>query len=102
MKCCSELDHLIIVVEVDEEIIGMVSGGELPTGESWWCFSKFRNDFDGLSELLIIELAKVINKINPKIELMNAAEDFGPGGLRLFKEKFRPVLNLRRYVIKLK
>ena len=102
IKNYCELEHLILVVEVDEKIVGMVSGGELPTGQSWWCFSKFRNDFDGLSEFLIIELAKEINKINPKIELMNAADDLGPGGLRYFKEKFRPALDLRRFLIKLK
>lgn len=102
IKHYQELNHLVLVVEIDDEIIGMVSGGELPNRQSWWCLSKFMNDYDGLSELLIVELARKINEINPKIELMNAAEDLGPGGLRFFKERFRPVLDLKRYLIKLR
>jgi hypothetical protein len=97
-----ELKHLVLVVEIDDKIIGLVSGGDLPTGDSWWCFSKFINEFDGLSEFLIVELAKEINSRFPNIEMMNAAEDMGPGGLRFFKERFRPVLDLRRYVLALK
>ena len=102
IKHYKELNHLVLVVEMNNEIIGMISGGDLPTGQSWWCLSKFVNSYDGLSEFLIIELAKAINKIDPKIELMNAAEDLGPGGLRFFKERFRPILDLRRFVVKLK
>lgn len=102
IKHCSNLDHLVLVVELNAELIGMVSGGELPTGQSWWCLSKFLNEYSGLSELLIVELAKEINKNNPNIELMNAAEDMGPGGLRFFKERFRPVLDLKRYAVKLR
>lgn len=102
IKHYKELNHIVLVVELNGNIIGMSSGGELPNGQSWWCLSKFMNDYDGLSELLIIEMAKAINKINPDIEIMNAAEDLGPGGLRFFKERFRPVLDLRRYLLKLK
>lgn len=97
-----ELGHLVLVVEIDKKIIGMVSGGELPTGQSWWCLSKFGGEYDGISEFLIVELAREIYRRNPKVELMNAAEDLGPGGLRFFKERFRPVLNLRRYLIELR
>jgi hypothetical protein len=97
-----ELKHLVLVVEIDDKIIGLVSGGDLPTGDSWWCFSKFINEFDGLSEFLVVEIAKAIHAKNPIIEVMNAAEDMGPGGLRFFKERFRPVLDLRRYVLVLK
>lgn len=97
-----ELDHLILLAEYKDKIIGLVSGGTLPTGESWWCLSKFMNDYEGLSELLIVELAKKIHKINPNIQIMNAANDLGPGGLRFFKERFRPVLDLRRFLLKLK
>lgn len=96
------LNHLILVVEFKGKLIGMVSGGELPTGESWWCISKFADEYEGISEFLIVELAKEINKRNPKVELMNAAEDLGPGGLRFYKERFRPVLDLRRFLIELK
>lgn len=102
IKHYKELNHVVLVVEMDGKIIGLSTGGDLPNGQSWWCISKFMNDYDGLSELLIIEMAKAINKINPNIEIMNAAEDLGPGGLRFFKERFRPVLDLRRYLLKLK
>lgn len=102
IKNCKKLNHIVLVVEFHGELIGLVSGGELPTGESWWCISKFKNEYDGLSEFLVIELAKEIHKKNPKIELMNAAEDMGPGGLRVYKERFKPVLDLRRYVLKLR
>jgi uncharacterized protein len=30
---------------------------------------------------------------------LNAASDLGPGGLRFFKERFRPVLNYYRYEV---
>lgn len=102
VKHSKELGHTILVVVYDGKIIGMVSGGGLPTGESWWCISKFMNKYDGLSEFLVVEIAKAINRENPSIELMNAAEDLGPGGLRFFKERFRPVLDLRRYVLMFK
>lgn len=102
IKHYKELNHTILIVELDEKIIGLSTGGDLPNGQSWWCISKFMNDYDGLSELLIVEMAKRINKINPNIEIMNAAEDLGPGGLRFFKERFRPVLDLRRYLLKLR
>ncbi|MBC8060855.1 MAG: DUF2156 domain-containing protein [Clostridiaceae bacterium] len=102
IKNYSALNHLVLVVEMEDKIIGMVSGGALPTGQSWWCLSKFMNDYNGLSEVLIIELAKVINKRNPSIEFMNAGEDLGPGGLRIFKQRFKPVMDLRRYAIYLR
>jgi hypothetical protein len=97
-----ELKHMVLIVEIDDKVIGLVSGGDLPNGEAWWCLSKFINEYDGLSEFLVVEIAKAIRAKNPKIEIMNAAEDLGPGGLRFFKERFRPVLDLRRYVLVLK
>ena len=102
IKHYKELEHLVLVVESNKKLIGVVSGGELPTGESWWCISKFSDEYEGISEFLIIELAKEIHRRNPKIELMNAASDLGPGGLRFYKERFRPVLNLRRFLIELR
>lgn len=101
IKHCEELNHLVLVVE-EEKIIGMISGGELPTGQAWGCLSKFRNEFEGLSEFMIIEFARMLHRINPNIELQNTGSDLGSGGLRFFKNKFRPVLNLKRYGVKLK
>jgi hypothetical protein len=53
----------------------------------------------GLSETLIIEFAKKLNEINSLIRLINVGSDIGAGGLREYKLKFRPVLNLKRYEI---
>lgn len=102
IKNSKELDQIVLVVEYHENLVGMVSGGILPTGQSWWSLSKYTDEFDGIPELLIVELSKRINEINPKVELMNAAQDFGPGGLRFFKERFRPALDLNRYTVKLR
>lgn len=102
IKHCNELNHLVFVVELEGKIIGMVSGGELPTGQSWGCLSKFIREFEGLSEFLIVEFAREIYKTNSGIEYMNTGSDLGSSGLRFFKDKFRPVLNLKRYGLKLK
>lgn len=99
IKHCEELNHLILVVELDGEIVGMTSGGELPSGQSWACLGKTMKNVEGASEVLLIELAREINKINPNIELLNDGSDLGQKGLKLFKEKFRPVLNFKRYRI---
>jgi len=102
VKHYKELNHIILLVEDGDKIIGLVSGSELPTGQSWGCLSKFMYEYDGLSEFLIVEFARKINKVNPHIEYMNTGSDLGPGGLRAFKDKFRPVLNLKRYEIQLR
>jgi hypothetical protein len=102
VKHCYELDQLTLVMKINSRIIGMVSGGVLPTGQSWGSVVKFDENFPGLSETLIVELANEIHKIDPKTALMNVGSDLGPGGLREYKLKFRPVLNLKRYQIHLK
>jgi hypothetical protein len=102
IKYCDELDQLILVVQKGSRIIGMVSGGELPTGQTWGSLLKYEAGIPGLSELLSVEFAREIHKINPKVELLNVGSDLGPGGLRDYKLKFRPVLNLKRYQIYLK
>lgn len=102
VKHSDELNHIILVVEEKGKIIGMVSGGELPTGQSWGCLTKFMKNYDGLSEFMIVKFAQELNKINPKIEYMNTGSDLGPGGLRAYKDKFRPVLSLKRYRLKLR
>lgn len=95
-----ELNHLILVAEIKGEIYGMISGGALPNGESWACLAKTRIEAAGLSEVLFVELAREINKTNPNVELMNLGMDIGvKKGLKSFKDKFRPVLNSKRYRI---
>jgi hypothetical protein len=93
-----QMEHILLVAEVDAKIVGMISGGPLPNGLSWVYFQKALHDYTGLSEVLYVELAKEINKVNPEVKLMNVGSDYG-GGLKAFKDKFRPVLSLDRYTV---
>lgn len=97
-----ELGQTTIVVQNNGRIIGMISGGLLPTGQAWGSVVKFVDTYPGLSETLMIEYAKVIHQLSTKVSLMNVGSDLGPGGLREYKLKFRPALNLKRYQIALK
>ena len=49
---CDELNQIILVVQKGDQIIGMVSGGELPTGQAWGSLLKYEEGIPGLSELL--------------------------------------------------
>jgi hypothetical protein len=79
----------------------MISGGVLPNGQSWACLRKTLLEFEGLSEFLVVELVRTIHSINPAVETMNDGGDLTKG-LKAFKEKFRPVLSLKRYRVLLK
>lgn len=94
---CDELDQIVLVFQKGKQIVGMVSGGELPTGQAWGSLLKYEAGMPGISEALTVEFARELVKLNPNIELMNVGSDLGPGGLRDYKLKFRPVLNLKRY-----
>lgn len=102
LKYPDELDHIVLVVEIDNQIVGMTSGGCLTTGQSWTCFRKGDHKVEGLSELLLCELVKESYKVNSSIEYMNDGSDLGSQGLIFFKERFRPELNLNRYRVYLK
>lgn len=97
-----ELDHHILVVEIDGNIVGMVSAGLTPEGQSWGCLIKKMADMEGLNEVMIVEITKEMKRIYPDVELMNVGSDLGVEGLSKFKEKFRPVLSLERYRIRRK
>lgn len=97
-----QLGQTTIIIKNDGRIIGMISGGVLPTGQAWGSVVKFEENYPGLSETLIVEYARAIHKLNPDTGLMNVGSDLGPGGLREYKLKFRPVLNLKRYQITLR
>jgi hypothetical protein len=99
IKHNDELNQMIFVVQNGNQIIGMVSGGELPTGQAWGSLLKYKTGIPGLSELLSVEFAREIHKLNPRIESINTGSDLGAGGLRDYKLKFRPMLNLKRYQI---
>ncbi|WP_410489353.1 phosphatidylglycerol lysyltransferase domain-containing protein [Bacillus sp. DTU_2020_1000418_1_SI_GHA_SEK_038] len=98
-----ELDHLVFVAETGKQLIGMVTGGILPHGQAWGALSKRRDGYDGLSEYLNVEFTCEIHKMDPKVELINLGSDSSPnGGLRVYKNKFRPVYNSERYRLILK
>lgn len=97
-----ELGQRTLVIRENSHIIGMVSGSVLPTGQSWGSVVKFEDDIPGLSETLLVEFAREIQRLSPKTELMNVGSDLGSGGLRQYKLKFRPVLNLKRYQVYLR
>ena len=97
------LHHIVLVVEEQDQIIGMVSGGVLPTGEAWACFSKRMSHAKGLSDVLLVELAREIHRLSPNTKVLNLGRDAGPkGGLRRFKDKFRPLFDLPRYQLLIK
>jgi hypothetical protein len=102
VKHNDELDQTILVAANGDRIIGMVAGGELPTGQAWGSLLKYESGIAGLSETLSVEFARELNRINPGLSLMNVGSDLRAGGLREYKLKFRPVLNLKRYQVFLK
>jgi hypothetical protein len=102
IKHSAELDQMILVFQKGGQIIGMVSGAELPTGQAWGSLLKYEEGMPGLSEALTIEFARELHKVSPDVELLNVGSDLGAGGLRDYKLKFRPVLNLKRYQLYLK
>jgi hypothetical protein len=97
-----ELEQMTIVIKKGGRIIGMISGCILPSNQAWGSIVKFEENFAGISETLVVEIAKLIHKTNPGIQYMNVGSDLGHEGLRDFKMKFRPVLNYKRYQIYLK
>lgn len=88
-----------LVVELDGRIIGMTTGGSLPNGQAWGFLTKFDNSFEGISEYMVVSLAKRIRNIDPKIELINVGTDFGNEKIAMAKEKFRPVKAYKRYAL---
>jgi uncharacterized protein len=102
LKHADQLDHIVLVVEIDGKIVGMTSGGVMPNGQGWICFRKGRHEIEGLSELLLVKLTQEINLLHPQAILINDGSDLGEKGLIFFKERFRPVKCLHRYRIFLK
>lgn len=97
-----ELDQTTIVIKNNGVIIGMISGGILPTNQAWGSVMKFEENYPGLSETLVVEYARTIYSMNPETEFLNIGSDLGPGGLREYKLKFKPVLNFKRYQVYLR
>lgn len=102
IKNYKKLNHLILVVEIKKQIVGVVTGEVLPNGQSWGCIIKYLPYIKGLCEAMVVEFAREINRINPNAEFLNTGGDLGTKGLSTFKEKFSPALNLQRYQVYLK
>ncbi|MGD8401770.1 MAG: phosphatidylglycerol lysyltransferase domain-containing protein, partial [Bacillota bacterium] len=49
IKHCAELEQIILVFQKGHQIVGMVSGGELPTGQTWGSLIKYEEGITGLS-----------------------------------------------------
>jgi hypothetical protein len=88
-----------LVIEVENKIIGVTTGGILPNGQAWGYLTKFDRSFDGISEFMVVSMAKKINQLDPNIELINVGTDFGNKQLAMAKEKFRPVNTYQRYAL---
>jgi uncharacterized protein len=88
-----------LVVEVDGKIIGMTTGGILPTGQAWGFLTKFDNSYEGISEYMVVAMAKRINELDPSVEFINVGTDFGNEQLAMAKEKFRPAHAYQRYAL---
>jgi hypothetical protein len=88
-----------LVVEVDGKIIGMTTGGILPNGQAWGYLTKFDNSYEGISETMVVAMAKRINELDSAVELINVGTDFGNEQLAMAKEKFRPVYAYQRYAL---
>ncbi|MGD8911042.1 MAG: phosphatidylglycerol lysyltransferase domain-containing protein [Chromatiales bacterium] len=91
-----------LVVELGGRVIGVTIGGVLPTGEAWGYIIKYDNSYDGLSEYLIVAMARRIREIESNAELINIGSDFGNQRLAMAKEKFRPVRAYQRYALYLR
>ncbi|WP_274363188.1 phosphatidylglycerol lysyltransferase domain-containing protein [Paenibacillus thermotolerans] len=102
LKYHEQLNHFIQVLEVDGKIVALGTGGLTPSGQGWAAIMKYLDDYEGVSTIMYLEIAKEVNRLNPKAELINLGSDSGvrskegASGLRLFKDKFRPVLNTKR------
>lgn len=102
LKYHDELEQTTLVMRKENRVIGMISGGILPTGQTWGSVVKFENNIPGLSETLTVEYCRLLHKMFPDAKLINVGSDLGSGGLRDYKLKFRPVLNLKRYQLYLR
>ncbi|MDF2556540.1 MAG: hypothetical protein K0R71_368 [Bacillales bacterium] len=98
-----KLEHVIIIVEIDGNLEGAITGGLSTDGQAWGCELKFNKDITGICEFLHVEFVKEINRIYPSVNLLNIGSDSrGKGGLRRFKDKFSPILDINRYELVLK
>ncbi|NLG82521.1 MAG: DUF2156 domain-containing protein [Bacilli bacterium] len=99
IKNHQSLNHTILVIEIDNKIVGLISGEVLPNKNAWGCLTKFDKNYDGISETLTIEFIKALHKEHPYITTINVGSDLGDKGLAFNKERYRPVHNYKRYCL---
>lgn len=93
-----KLSQITLVCELNDQIVGITSGGISLNGESWCSLRKtISEEYDGLSEYLFLSLAGKIHELHPSITLLNDGSDLGSSGLNYFKEKLRPTFKFKRY-----
>ncbi|NLC94447.1 MAG: DUF2156 domain-containing protein [Bacilli bacterium] len=99
IKNYANLNHHIIVIEIDQKIVGLISGEVLPNKNAWGCLTKFDKNYDGISETLTIEFVKHLHQSYPYINTINVGSDLGDKGLAFNKERYRPVYSYKRYCL---
>lgn len=102
IKYNDELEQTTLIIRKNDRIIGMISGGLVHTGQVWGSVIKFVDNIPGLSETLTVEFCRKLHEMFPEAKFINVGSDLGAGGLRDYKLKFRPVLNLKRYQLYLR
>lgn len=103
VKECKRLGHSVLLVEIDGNIAGMISGEILPNGEGICYLRKPLSKYEGLSEFLIVELAKHLHEKNNNALVLTDGGGGTPlsNGLNYFKQKFRPVASPQVWVMEL-
>lgn len=97
LEYASPPEHMILVAEVDDTIVGMISGGIRAAGDAWCFQRKTLHAYDGLAETLVVELARAIRQQDPNVGFLNDGSDLDDPGLRYFKQHFHPTRTLSRY-----
>lgn len=96
VKDSLKLGHIVLVAEINNKIVGMISGEVQPSGDGLCFLRKPLSAYEGLSEMLITELAK---HLGDDIKIMNDGGGGSTKGLNYFKQRFRPAKTPQTYTI---
>lgn len=86
-----KFDHKVFVVIIDGVFVGMTSGQYITSDKkkAVCLLRKPMNNIDGLSEFIIHKVCEYFKEA----DVLDDGADRGPGGLRFFKERFRPIVS---------
>jgi D-alanine-D-alanine ligase-like ATP-grasp enzyme len=101
LKHYKELDHIIIIANDKNQVVGMISG-EIRGATAFCLFRKVKDNYDGLSEALMHQLAIAIHQKNPHIMLLNDGGAGSTEGLRFFKDRLKPIHRMDRFRIRVR